>query len=101
MGKKSSAQTFSSGIGLTTNLQSVGGLYSGGNPEELLLRAIESGAQMSNNKQVQSQCNHSHQVSNRQSQSIHSSAIKEVLEQQVKIEMERQKQIEYETNQRK
>jgi len=99
--KKSSAQTFSSGIGLTTNLQSVGGLYSGGNPEELLLRAIESGAQMSNNKQVQSQCNHSHQVSNRQSQSIHSSAIKEVLEQQVKIEMERQKQIEYETNQRK
>merc|ERR1719259_355480 len=53
-------------------------------------------------KPIQQQSNQSHHMTHMtQSQSFQTSASKEVLEHQLKIEMERQKQLEYEANQRR
>merc|ERR1719204_2168366 len=70
-------------------------------PEQLLLKAMQT-SQSTYSKQTQHQSNQvTHNSSMTQSQSIQTSASKEVLEHQKKIEMERQKQMEYEANQRR
>ena len=94
-----SKMNVSSGIGLASNLPSIGNVSQfSGNPEELLLKAMQT-THSAVNKNVQHQTSQSNQMTMMQAQNLH--VHPDVLEHQKKIEMERQKQEEYEMNQRR
>merc|ERR1712033_57238 len=94
-----SKMNVSSGIGLASNLPNIGNVSQfSGSPEQLLLKAMET-SHTTVNRNVQHHTNQLHQITMMQAQKLHVNP--DVLEHQKKIEMERQKQEEYEMNQRK